>query len=128
MGISWVMDHMEETRHLEDRLREVALEKESAQAWAQAAASPARHSAITLVKQGGLRVVLIAMAAGSELPGHKVEAGFTVQVLKGSVRFRVEGDERFLARGHLFAVAPGLTHDLLAIEETELLLTLNFAD
>jgi quercetin dioxygenase-like cupin family protein len=122
------MEHMDETRHLEDRLREVSLEEAAAQAWAQAAESPARHSAITLVKRDGLRVVLLVMSAGSEVPGHKVEAGLTVQVLRGSVRFRVEGEERFLARGRLFAVSRGLEHDLLAIEETELLLTLGFRD
>jgi len=120
------MEHMETTRHLEDRVRAVSLADSAAQAWAQARESPARHSAITLIKRDALRVILIAMSDGSELPGHKVEAGFTVQMLRGKVRFRVEAEERILSGGELFAVARGLPHDLVALEDSELLLTLGF--
>jgi quercetin dioxygenase-like cupin family protein len=120
------MEHMETTRHLEDRVRAVSLSEAAAQAWAQAKESPARHSAITLIKRDALRVILIAMREGSELPGHRVEAGFTVQMLRGQVRFLVEGEERMLKRGDLFAVARGLPHDLVALEDSELLLTLGF--
>lgn len=120
------MEHMAQTRHLEDQVREVDLGLAAANTWELVEEEGAGHSATTLVKQDGLRVVMIAMEEGAEIPGHRVNADITVLVLRGRIRFRVREEERILERGRLLAVGRNLPHDLVAIEESEVLLTLSW--
>jgi quercetin dioxygenase-like cupin family protein len=120
------MEHMTQTRHLEDRVREIDLAPAAALTWDAVEESTTGHSATTLVKNRGMRVVLLALEAGSQLKEHKVDADITVLVLRGSVRFRVGEDERQLEKGRLLAVGRELTHDVIALEDTELLLTLSW--
>jgi quercetin dioxygenase-like cupin family protein len=79
---------------------------------------------ITLTKQGGLRVVLIALRAGATLDEHLAAGALTVQVLEGSVRFAAGGETRSLVPGELLALEPGLRHDVQAVDESVFLLTL----
>jgi len=79
---------------------------------------------ITLVKQGGLNVVLTHLHAGSSLAEHAAPAAATVLVLDGRVRVQV-GDETFEApSGRLIAFDAKVRHDVEAIEDATLLLTL----
>lgn len=80
--------------------------------------------AITLTKQGGLRVVLIALRAGATLDEHLAAGALTVQVLEGRVRFDAGGETRALVPGELLALEPGLPHDVQAVDESVFLLTL----
>lgn len=79
---------------------------------------------ITLTKQGGLRVVLIALHAGATMDDHLAAGALTVQVLEGRVRFTAGGETRALVPGELLALEPGLPHDVQALEESVFLLTL----
>ena len=80
--------------------------------------------AITLTKQGGLRVVLIALRPGATLDEHLAVGALTVQVLEGRVRFDAGGETRVLMPGELLALEPGLRHDVQAVDESVFLLTL----
>jgi quercetin dioxygenase-like cupin family protein len=80
--------------------------------------------AITLVNEGNLRVVLIALLAGGALDEHVAAGAFTAQVLAGSVRFTAGEETRTLTTGDLLALEAGLSHDVRAVDECVLLLTL----
>jgi len=79
---------------------------------------------ITLTKQGGLRVVLVALHAGASMEEHLAAGAMTAQVLEGRVHFVVGGETRTLSPGELMAVEPGLPHTVQAVEESAFLLTL----
>jgi quercetin dioxygenase-like cupin family protein len=79
---------------------------------------------ITLTKQAGLRVVLIALRRGAGLHEHLAAGALTVQVLEGRVRFAAGGESRELVPGEVLAIEPGLTHDVQALDESVFLLTI----
>jgi quercetin dioxygenase-like cupin family protein len=86
------------------------------------------RNAITLAKEGDLRVVLTVLRAGSRLREHAVEGPFTIQTISGRVRLQLpdRGPEQAieLSAGQLAAVARGLAHDVEALEESAFLLTI----
>lgn len=79
---------------------------------------------ITLVKQGGLAVVLTHMHAGATLEEHAAPGAATVQVLDGRVRVTVGDDEMELSAGRVIAFDARVRHAVEAIDESTLLLTL----
>jgi quercetin dioxygenase-like cupin family protein len=84
----------------------------------------ATRNAITLVKDGVLRVVLIALHAGASLSEHHAPGPITVQVVAGRVRFRAAGRDHELGPGQLVALQATLPHEVEAHEDSALLLTL----
>jgi quercetin dioxygenase-like cupin family protein len=82
---------------------------------------------VTLVKEGGLSVVLAHLHAGASLDEHAAPGAATVQVLDGRVRVRI-GDETVEAPGgRLVAFNAGVRHSVEALEDSTLLLTLTAA-
>ena len=80
--------------------------------------------AITLTKQQGLRVVLLALRAGAALHEHLTAGALTIQVLEGRLRLDAGGETREIVAGELLALEPGLLHDVHAVDESVFLLTL----
>ena len=80
--------------------------------------------AITLTKEGGQCVVLIALEAGASMDEHLVVGALTVQLLEGRIRLDAGGDTWTLAPGELLALEAGLPHDVHAFEASAFLLTL----
>jgi quercetin dioxygenase-like cupin family protein len=79
---------------------------------------------VTLVRQGGLSVVLTHLHAGARLAEHAAPGAVTVQVLDGHVRAWVRGDELDVKSGRLIAIDSGVRHSVEAVEDSTLLLTL----
>lgn len=117
------MEHLDHSRGLAEPVREVRLEDAVASARTQLQPAPG-YTSMTLIKQEGIRVVLIALRDGAHIPPHRARADLTVQVLRGRVRFSVGETPHLLGPGSLLAVAGGLEHDLRALEDVEVLLTL----
>lgn len=111
-------------RHLEEPTRQLQLQQEIAPLRQLAGQVSAGHTARTLVKLGGLRVVLMVMQRGSRIPEHSAEADLSLQCLRGRVALRVQDRRLELGAGELLTLARELPHDLEALEDTELLLTL----
>jgi quercetin dioxygenase-like cupin family protein len=84
----------------------------------------ARRNAVTLLKQPGLRVVLVALQGGAELASHQTDSPVTVQALEGRLAVRVGADEVVLSAGQLLTLQPGLKHAVRAQNESAFLLTL----
>ncbi len=90
----------------------------------RARTSSAGRSSETVV--GGhehtLRQTLMALTAGTRLGEHESPGEATVQVLAGRVRLGADGEEWEGRRGDLIVIPPA-RHDLHAMEDTAVLLT-----
>lgn len=82
------------------------------------------HNARTLIKYDDLRVVLTALQAGTRVPEHKAAGRVSVHVLSGHVQVKASGRTFSLRPGGLLALDQGMPHDIEALEESVLLLTL----
>jgi len=64
----------------------------------------------TLVKDGPLRVTLVAVGAGGGLEAHRAEGPISVHVLEGEIAFEAEGRTWTLGPGDLLALDRGIPH------------------
>ena len=72
----------------------------------------ARHgrSARTLVKEGPLRLTIMALRPGGDLPAHNTDGPVSIHVLEGEVVFEALGQKYPLGVGDLLVLAPGVDH------------------
>jgi quercetin dioxygenase-like cupin family protein len=82
------------------------------------------HSARTLVKNDGLRVVLIALEAGGRVLEHKTAGYLSIQTIAGHVRVGASGRSFDLKPGQLLALDHDEPHDVQAVEDSAVLLTI----
>ena len=85
--------------------------------------SGARNS-VTVVKTANLSIVLTAIKKEATLCGHEVDGPITLQVISGAVKFGVAGEPHTLKAGTVIALDKAVPHDLQALEDSELLLTI----
>jgi quercetin dioxygenase-like cupin family protein len=86
------------------------------------------HNAKTLVKYDDFRVVLMALRAHARVPAHQTEGRISIQALSGHLQVRAQGRTFDLSAGHLLALDRGLPHDVEALEDSALLLTIAWPD
>jgi quercetin dioxygenase-like cupin family protein len=85
------------------------------------------RAAKTLVKQGPLRVTVVALRKGAALGRHHVEGPLSIQSLTGRLRIGV-GDQNFdLPSRGLLTLEPGTTHDATALTDATFLITMAIA-
>jgi quercetin dioxygenase-like cupin family protein len=84
----------------------------------------AHRNAVTLFKTPGLRAVLVAMHAGTEIPVHRADGPIAVQAVEGRLLFTVGTDEASLEPGRLLTLQAGLPHRLAAVGESAFLLVI----
>ena len=82
------------------------------------------RNAITVFKTNGLRIVLIALHKGAEMPTHTADGIISVQVLEGQMQFNTEWRSVELSNGQMLALHERIPHSVLALKETIFLLTL----
>ena len=68
-------------------------------------------------------MVLIALAAEARMPEHTAEGRISIQVLSGHIQVRASGRTFNLRSGGLLALDHGIAHDVRALEESALILT-----
>lgn len=78
----------------------------------------------TLVKEGSLRVTLVALRADGSLEPHKTEGPISVQVLEGDVELTADGRTWPLQPGSLLALDAGVAHNVRSSHGALFLLTL----
>jgi quercetin dioxygenase-like cupin family protein len=85
----------------------------------------ARHgrSARTLVKEGPLRLTILALAPGGDLPAHNTDGPVSIHVLEGEVVFEALGQKYLLSVGDLLVVAAGVEHSATSAPGCVFLLT-----
>ncbi len=86
------------------------------------------HIAKTLVKEDDFRVVLIALDRNGRLPEHKVYGRFSVQAIAGHVRMHALGRTFDLPAGSLLSLDRAGPHDVEAIDESAILVTISWRD
>jgi quercetin dioxygenase-like cupin family protein len=91
----------------------------------RAGAHAAGHVAKTLVRTNELRLVLMVLQRGAELPVHQAEGAMTVHALDGRLRI-VAAESHFyeLVPGQLLVLEPGVPHSVTAIEDSAILLSI----
>ncbi len=81
------------------------------------------RNAITLFKNDGVRIVLIALHAQAELKAHKAPGIITVQVLDGDIKFKTDKQAAELGKGEMLTLHAGITHSVYALTDSVFLLT-----
>lgn len=64
----------------------------------------------TLVKEGSLRLTMMALAPNGLLPDHNADGRVTIQLLEGDATFVALGREYPMNAGDLLVLAPGINH------------------
>ena len=77
----------------------------------------------TLIKEGPLRVTVIALAANGNLPAHSTTGPISIQLLEGDITFTAAGKEYPLAPRDLLVVAGGVEHSARSAAGGAFLLT-----
>ena len=82
------------------------------------------RNGMTLLKGQGLRVVLVAVRAGTTIPSHRADGPLSLQVVEGTIKFSAASQEVTLGEGQVLTLQAGIPHSVEAIEESAFLLTL----
>lgn len=86
------------------------------------------RSARTLVKDGPLRLTIMALAPGGSLPPHSTEHPLSIQVVQGEVTFTALDREYALTAGDVLIFAAGVEHSAQSKPGASFLLTVAFVD
>ena len=114
-------------RRLKADVMQFSVHEEMLQLVQRVAGNKSTRTAKTLVKEGPLRVLVVALDAGGKLEEHAVDGPFSVQCLMGRVTAHVAGTDKELRAGDLLVVDTGVTHDIEAKESAALLITITRA-
>ena len=91
-------------------------------------AGEAGHRQETLYKRGPMSVSLFLFGHLTRLAPHRAKGVVTIQVLKGHLQVKAEGQVHDLPAGHLLLLASGVEHDVAAQLESQMLLTVCLDD
>jgi quercetin dioxygenase-like cupin family protein len=78
----------------------------------------------TLLKTDTLRIVLMALRAGASLHRHHADGRLSLQVLEGMIEFSAEDARCQLAQGMLLGLDAKVLHQVMALTDATLLLTI----
>lgn len=81
------------------------------------------RNARTLLKAGPLRVTLVVLAPGGEIPEHSAPGPITVQPIRGTIRFIVGGETHDLGPGEMLSAGAGVSHSVATEAGASILLT-----
>ena len=81
------------------------------------------HRQIALYKLKQVTAALFCFDKGGSMPQHKADGTVLIQVIEGNITLKVGGEDVTLDAGGLLVLAPGTLHEVLANEETIMLLT-----
>ena len=100
------------------------LPAELAQLQAEPAWERGDRNAITLVKEGDLRITLAALRAGARMDEHRTDGYTSIHTLAGRLRVVAAGVEHDLEAGKLLVLGQAVAHEVTALEEAAFLLTI----
>jgi len=88
-------------------------------------AGQAGHPQQTLYKRGSTTVALFLSGHLTRLPPHRTKGVVTIHLLEGHLQVSAESQVHDLHAGHLLVLVPGVEHDVVAREESRMLLTVH---
>jgi quercetin dioxygenase-like cupin family protein len=121
------MDALNRLPRLAEPLLQIDLERELQQlrqedSWQRKTG----RSSKTLAKYPDFRIVLILMKGGTRMRQHRAEGRISIQPLKGQVCIHLTHRKVNLPAGQLLMLDCGVLHDVEALEESALLLTISW--
>ncbi len=84
------------------------------------------RTAKTLVKEGRLRLILVALRSGSGMKKHSVDGPASVHVLLGAVDFHRGGHKTSAGPGSVVVYDAGVEHDVHARRDSAFLITMSY--
>lgn len=84
------------------------------------------RSSKTLAKYPDFRIVLILMKSGTRMRQYRAEGRISIQLLKGQVCIHLAHRKVNVSAGDLLVLDCGVLHDVEALEESALLLTISW--
>ena len=86
------------------------------------------RTARTIVKEGPLRLVLMALSAGGDLPAHSTDEPVTIHVTDGEIVFHALDCDYRLVKGDVLVFAAGVEHSATSVDGCVFLLTVVRSD
>jgi quercetin dioxygenase-like cupin family protein len=77
----------------------------------------------TLVKEGSLRITLVALKKGTVLPSHHVAGPVSIQTIRGCLRLTTDKGDVDIPAGSLITLGPGVSHTAKAYDDCAMLIT-----
>ena len=111
------------THQLGGEVMAFALRAEELALRQRAESTKAGRAAKTLVKEGPLRLTLVALRKGIVLQPHQVDGAVSVQVLRGRAKVDAPGEGTSLGVGGLVTIPPRQVHAATALTDCTLLIT-----
>src|SRR5512138_773769 len=109
-------------RHLADPIRRLDLVPEALRLRQDETLRREGHTARTLIKNDGLRIVLVEMRAGSRLGWHRTTSPVSIQVIAGALSVLVPGARHLVSAGQLLAIDAEIPHQVEALDHGTFLL------
>jgi len=81
------------------------------------------HRQVTIFHRAPVSHVLFAFDADGTLPAHRAHGVVTIHALQGSFVVRANDDDHVLESGQLLILKPDVVHDVRALEQAAMLLT-----
>jgi quercetin dioxygenase-like cupin family protein len=78
----------------------------------------------TLVKEGPLRITLVALKRGTALPTHQVAGPVSIQTLRGCLRLTTKSGNVDVPAGTVIALDSGVPHTARAHDDCSILITI----
>jgi quercetin dioxygenase-like cupin family protein len=101
--------------------------EQASQVLAEARESNVHRAGRTLVKEGALRLTLVAFAAGGSLSDHKAGGPVSIEVLTGAVEIKVGDRTERLTEKQALVLNTDVMHSVVAADEAVILLTIGMA-
>ena len=111
-------------RVLNSQLVEINLYKFIDQIKAETTWAESDRNSVTVFKSESMRIVLIGLHKKAELKPHKASGVISIQVLEGKVNFIAGQQSTLIEKGQMIALQEDITHSVIALSESFLLLTL----
>ncbi len=82
------------------------------------------RDSLTLIRDPGFDLILVALNATRQLPEHKAPGAISVLVLDGRITFSTNGEQLELGRHDLVTLPAKVLHSVQALEESAILITI----
>jgi quercetin dioxygenase-like cupin family protein len=79
---------------------------------------------VAFFKDQHLEVMRMILPAGKHIPSHAVDGPITLQCIEGEVSVDVGDSHKLIRAGDLLYITAGVSHELLALKNTSLLVTI----
>lgn len=89
---------------------------------------PSGRNARTLLKSGPLRMTLVVLGPGGEIPEHSAPGPITVQPIRGTLRLSVADETHEIGPGQVLCAGAGVDHAVSSEKGATFLLTVSHVE